>query len=29
VVGVSATNPLLELFTQPGTTFAVNAVLRW
>lgn len=28
-VGVAATNPLLDLFTQPGTTFAVNAVLRW
>ena len=29
VAGVAATNPLLDLFTQPGTTFAVNAVLRW
>ncbi|HEX2115702.1 MAG TPA: TonB-dependent hemoglobin/transferrin/lactoferrin family receptor [Alphaproteobacteria bacterium] len=29
VVGVAASNPQLDLFTQPGTTFAVNAVLRW
>jgi hemoglobin/transferrin/lactoferrin receptor protein len=29
VTGVAATSPLLDLYTQPGTTFAVNAVLRW
>ena len=28
-VGVAATSPQLELYTQPGLTFAVNAVLRW
>jgi hemoglobin/transferrin/lactoferrin receptor protein len=27
--GVATTNPLIDLFAQPGTTFAVNAVLRW
>jgi hemoglobin/transferrin/lactoferrin receptor protein len=29
VVGVTATSPQLELYTQPGLTFAVNAVVRW
>jgi hemoglobin/transferrin/lactoferrin receptor protein len=29
VNGVAATSPQVELFAQPGTTFAVNAVLRW
>jgi hemoglobin/transferrin/lactoferrin receptor protein len=28
-VGVAANSSQLELYTQPGTTFAVNAVVRW
>lgn len=29
VVGVAASNPLLDLFTAPGRSFAANLVLRW
>ncbi len=29
VVGVAANSSQLELYTQPGLTFAVNAVVRW